>query len=117
MTIAIALLSAITGRAIYRDVAMTGEITLRGRILPVGGIREKILAAHRAGIKKVIIPEKNLKDLVDVPKKVLDKVTILTANNLAQVIDFALSPEEQVKKKPSFTQKRKRKASETDDKA
>ncbi len=117
VTIAIALLSAITGRAIYRDVAMTGEITLRGRILPVGGIREKILAAHRAGIKKVIIPEKNLKDLVDVPKKVLDKVTILTANNLAQVIDFALSPEEQVKKKPSFTQKRKRKASETDDKA
>jgi len=112
VTLAAALLSAVTGRAIYRDVAMTGEITLRGRILPVGGIREKILAAQRAGIKKVIIPEKNLKDLIDVPRKVMEKLTILHANNLNQVIEMALSPSEQVSKKPNVSPRRKRKGPE-----
>ncbi len=69
ITIATALASAFTERKVYREVGMTGEITLRGRVLPIGGVREKILAAHRAGLKTVILPEKNKKDLVDVPKK------------------------------------------------
>jgi ATP-dependent Lon protease len=60
--------SAFSGREVHKDVGMTGEITLRGKVLPVGGIREKVLAAHRAGLKTVIIPARNLKDLIDVPK-------------------------------------------------
>ncbi len=71
---------------------MTGEITLRGRVLPVGGIREKILAAHRAGIKTVMIPERNLKDLVDVPKKVKDDLKIIPVEHMDQVLEVALYP-------------------------
>ncbi|HEU5287927.1 MAG TPA: endopeptidase La, partial [Candidatus Limnocylindria bacterium] len=70
VTMATAITSALTGRRVRRDVAMTGEITLRGRVLPIGGVKEKLLAAHRAGIKTFILPEKNRKDLVDVPKEV-----------------------------------------------
>jgi len=78
---------------------MTGEITLRGRILPVGGIREKILAAHRAGIKTVLIPEKNLKDLVDVPKKVKEDLDIQAVSHMDQVLELALYPPKETKKK------------------
>src|SRR5262249_2397115 len=67
VTMFVALVSLLTGKNVRPDVAMTGEITLRGNVLPVGGIKEKLLAAHRAGIKRVIIPERNVKDLVDVP--------------------------------------------------
>src|SRR5205085_2131975 len=70
ITIATALASALTGRAVKKDIAMTGEITLRGRVLPVGGIKEKILAAHRAGIRTVVLPDENRKDLEDVPDNV-----------------------------------------------
>src|SRR5450759_4884909 len=66
ITIASALISAFTERETYKEVAMTGEITLRGRVLPVGGVREKVLAAHRAGLKTIIMPERNVKDLVAV---------------------------------------------------
>jgi ATP-dependent Lon protease len=72
---------------------MTGEITLRGRVLPVGGVREKVLAAYRAGIKTVIIPEKNVKDLVDVPKKALHDLKIIPVNHMDQVIEIAISPQ------------------------
>ena len=68
LRMATAIVSALTGRPVFKQVGMTGEITLRGRILPIGGVREKVLAAHRAGLKTVILPEKNMKDLVDVPK-------------------------------------------------
>lgn len=92
ITIATALISAFTERPIYRFVGMTGEITLRGRVLPVGGLREKILAAHRAGLKTVILPEKNLKDLVEVPKKVRDDLKIIPVLHMDQVLEVALHP-------------------------
>src|SRR5205807_10517466 len=72
ITMATALVSAFTGRKVRRDVAMTGEITLRGLVLPIGGVKEKLLAAHRAGIKTFLMPKKNKKDLVDVPQEVID---------------------------------------------
>jgi len=93
ITLCTALISAFTGRPVYKDVAMTGEITLRGRVLPVGGVREKVMAAHRVGMKIVMIPERNEKDLVDVPKKVRDDLKIILVNHMDQVLEVALSPE------------------------
>jgi ATP-dependent Lon protease len=92
ITIAAALTSAVARRKTRRDFGMTGEITLRGRILPVGGIREKILAAHRTGLKNVLIPEKNMKDLVDIPKKVQDDLKIIPVDHMDQVLELALFP-------------------------
>ncbi len=92
ITIATALISAFTERKIYKEIGMTGEITLRGRVLPVGGLREKILAAHRAGLKTVLIPERNMKDLVDVPRKVLDVLKIVPINHMDEVLQHALYP-------------------------
>jgi ATP-dependent Lon protease len=71
---------------------MTGEITLRGRVLPVGGVREKVLAAHRAGLKTVILPTLNLKDLIDVPKRARAELKIMPVDHMRQVIDLALLP-------------------------
>lgn len=93
ITLATAILSALTGRPIYREVGMTGEITLRGRVLPIGGVREKILAAHRAGLKVVIIPQKNVKDLVDVPKRARTDLKIIPVEYMDQVLEVALYPE------------------------
>ena len=92
VTMATAITSALTGRRVHRDVAMTGEITLRGRVLPIGGVKEKLLAAHRAGIKTFILPEKNRKDLVDVPQEVLDTVDIHTVSTIDEVLKLALLP-------------------------
>jgi ATP-dependent Lon protease len=92
VTMATAIVSALSGRKVRRDVAMTGEITLRGRVLPIGGVKEKLLAAHRAGIKTFILPEKNKKDLVDIPKEVLDTVEIKTASQIDDVLKVALQP-------------------------
>ncbi|MCL4529142.1 MAG: endopeptidase La [Chloroflexi bacterium] len=93
ITIATAMISAMTGRPVYRHVGMTGEITLRGRILPIGGVREKVLAAHRTGLKVVLLPEKNLKDLHDVPKTARSELKIIPVTHMDQVIDVALAPE------------------------
>ncbi len=71
---------------------MTGEITLRGRVLPVGGVREKVLAAHRAGLKTVILPKRNLKDLVDVPKRARNELNIVPIEHMDQVLELALAP-------------------------
>jgi ATP-dependent Lon protease len=90
VTMATTIVSALTGRPVRRDVAMTGEITLRGRVLPIGGVKEKLLAAHRAGIKTFVLPEKNKKDLVDVPKEILDTVEVKTVSTIDEVLEVAL---------------------------
>lgn len=89
-TMVTALVSALSGRPVDRDVAMTGEITLRGRVLPVGGIKEKSLAALRADVRKVIIPEKNRKDLVEIPPNVKRKLAFLPASHVDDILKVAL---------------------------
>ena len=84
------LVSALTKRPVYRDVAMTGEITLRGRVLTIGGIKEKILAAHRGGIKKVIVPKENEKDLKDIPSMVIKQIEIVLVEHIDEVLNHAL---------------------------
>jgi ATP-dependent Lon protease len=86
----VALVSALTGIPVRSDVAMTGEITLRGRVLPIGGLKEKLLAALRGGIKTVLIPEDNRKDLVDIPKNVTQGIEIVPVKWIDQVLDVAL---------------------------
>tara|TARA_B100001057_G_scaffold455884_1_gene502781 strand:- start:4072 stop:6456 length:2385 start_codon:yes stop_codon:yes gene_type:complete len=85
------IISAITETPVNKDVAMTGEITLRGLVLPIGGLKEKLLAAHRAGIKKVLIPMENKKDLVEVPKTVLESMEIISVKNVDEVLKIALT--------------------------
>ena len=93
ITIATAMISALTGRPVYRYIGMTGEITLRGRILPIGGVREKVLAAYRAGLKVVLLPEKNIKDLHDIPKAVRSELKIIPVLHMDQVLQVAIAPE------------------------
>jgi ATP-dependent Lon protease len=90
ITIATAVISALTERPILREVAMTGEITLRGRVLPVGGIKEKLLAAHRMGIQMVLLPFDNKKDLEEIPDKIKKKMEFVLVKNLDQVLEHAL---------------------------
>ena len=85
------IISAITEIPVNKNVAMTGEITLRGLVLPIGGLKEKLLAAHRAGIKKVLIPIENKKDLVEVPKTILDSIDVITVKNIEEVLKVALT--------------------------
>jgi ATP-dependent Lon protease len=90
ITMATALISALTRRRVSRDVAMTGEITLRGRVLPIGGLKEKSLAAVRAGIKTIVIPDRNEKDLAEIPKPLRRKLRWVAANNMSEVLKIAL---------------------------
>ena len=92
VALATALVSALSGRRAIGTVAMTGEISLRGRLLPVGGIKSKVLAAARAGIQTVVLPRRNEKDLVDVPKEVLEKLEIRLADTIEEVLAIALEP-------------------------
>lgn len=94
ITMACALVSALTQRKVRCDVAMTGEITLRGRVLPVGGIKEKVLAAHRAGIKTVVLPKDNQKDLEDIPANVKNKLKFILVENMDEVLAQALLAKE-----------------------
>ena len=87
------IVSTITGIPVDRNLAMTGEVTLRGNVLPIGGLKEKLLAAHRAGITKAIIPEDNKKDLVELPKVILDDIKISTVKNVDEVLKIALTKE------------------------
>ncbi len=93
ITIATALISALTGRRVARDVVMTGEITLRGRVLQIGGLKEKALAAHRAGLKTFIVPAKNKKDLVDVPSHVRRQLRFVFVSRMDEVLPVALRDE------------------------
>jgi ATP-dependent Lon protease len=86
-----AMISTLTGIAVRRDVAMTGEVTLRGRVLPIGGLKEKLLAALRGGIKTVIIPAENEKDLAEIPKNILDGLTIVPVSHVDEVLVLALT--------------------------
>jgi ATP-dependent Lon protease len=76
---------------VRRDVAMTGEITLRGKVLPIGGVKEKILAAHRAGVKNIVMPRDNEKDLADIPKNVLDTLDVHMVSTMDEVLRIALA--------------------------
>ena len=91
VTMFVALASLLTGKCVRSDVAMTGEITLRGLVLPVGGIKEKLLAAHRAGIKRVIIPERNVKDLIDVPDQAKREMEIVSVKRMDELLTLALT--------------------------
>src|SRR5690606_28953532 len=94
ITMAVATISALTNKPVSKDVAMTGEITLRGRVLPVGGIKEKVLAANRIGIKKVILPFDNKKDLDDVPTKIRRKIDFVLVKDMDEVLEHALLKED-----------------------
>jgi ATP-dependent Lon protease len=91
ITLATAILSALTGKSVRKDVAMTGEITLRGRVLPIGGLKEKALAAYRNGIFDIIIPEDNEKDEVDIPTEIREGIRFHKVNDMTQVLKQALT--------------------------
>ena len=93
ITLATAIASALTRRPVRKEVAMTGEITLRGRVLPVGGVKEKVLAAHRAGIRTVILPARNDKDLEELPDNVRNDIKFLLVDHMDEVLSLALLPE------------------------
>ncbi|MCY7376211.1 MAG: hypothetical protein LH472_09610, partial [Pyrinomonadaceae bacterium] len=90
ITIATAMVSALTKTAARHDVAMTGEITLRGKVLPIGGIKEKMLAAHRFGLRTLILSKENEKDLTDIPEEVREDLTIQLVDTIDEVLKFAL---------------------------
>ena len=87
------IVSSITKNPVYREIAMTGEVTITGQVLPIGGLKEKLLAAHRAGIKHVIIPKDNEKDLVDIPQKVKEDIKITPVETVDEVLKVALKNE------------------------
>lgn len=91
ITMTTAMISALTKTPVYKDVAMTGEVTLRGRVLPIGGLKEKVLAANRAGIKKIIIPIENEKDIEEIPQNVRRKIEFVLAGNMDEVLEHALA--------------------------
>jgi len=94
ITMCTALVSALSKIPVRRDVAMTGEITLRGKVLPIGGVKEKLLAAHRIGVTTIVLPRENEKDLADVPKNVLDALQVVLVSHIDEVLKIALAPPE-----------------------
>src|SRR5205814_7217707 len=90
ITMVTALASLLSGRAVRNEVGMTGEVTLQGKVLPIGGVKQKLLAAHRAGLKEVILPRRNEPDLDDVPAEVLKEIEIHLASDVGEVIQLAL---------------------------
>ena len=93
ITMATAIFSAVTGKPVRCDLAMTGEITLRGNVLPIGGLKEKILAARMAGIKEVLVPSENKKDVEEIPEEIRDGITITYVKTMKDVIKKALVTE------------------------
>jgi ATP-dependent Lon protease len=90
VTMATAMVSVASGRRVRRDLAMTGEVTLRGKVLPIGGVKDKLLAAHRSGLKTFILPAKNIRDLYEVDKEILDAIEVVPVENVGEVLDRAL---------------------------
>ena len=90
VTITTAIVSALTKKAVKKDLAMTGEVTLRGNVLPIGGLKEKSLAAHRSGIKTIVIPKGNIKDLDDIPDEVKNDIKYIPVEKVDQVIQEAI---------------------------
>ncbi len=109
IAIATAMISALSGRPVRRDVGMTGEITLRGRVLPIGGVKEKILAAHRAGLKTVLLPKKNEKDLIEVPRKLRKGLRVVFVSHMDEVLKEALL-DQHISTAPKKRVSRRRKA-------
>jgi ATP-dependent Lon protease len=101
VTMFTALVSMLSGVRVRHDVAMTGEITLRGRVLPIGGLKEKVLAAHRAGIKRVLIPERNKADLDEVPAEIKNDLEFIQISRMDQLLDAALEEKLQPKSEPA----------------
>ena len=109
ITMATAMVSALTGRPARHNVAMTGEITLRGKVLPIGGVKEKLLAAHRFGLKTIIMSKDNEKDLADIPEEVREDLTIHTVDSIDEVLRFAIEnskPDEIIEMPPIFADNR-----------
>ena len=102
IAMATAILSGLIQKEVKRDLAMTGEITLRGRVLPIGGLKEKILAAHRGGVNTVLIPQENEKDLADIPKEVLKDIDVISVSHMDDVIPHAIVSDESVLKDVSL---------------
>ena len=92
VTMTTALVSLLTGRPVRPEVGMTGEVTLQGRVLPIGGVKQKVLAAERAGLTTVVLPKRNGPDLDDVPEEVRDRMTFHLADHVSEVLDWALQP-------------------------
>ena len=90
VTMTTAMVSAAASRQVRRDLAMTGEVTLRGRVLPIGGVKDKLLAAHRAGLKTFILPAKNMRDLHEVDQEILDAIKVIPVESMNEVLDAAL---------------------------
>lgn len=109
VTIATSLISVCTNRKVKHDVAMTGEITLRGNVLPVGGIKEKVLAAQRAGVKKMIMPAASKKDLIDIPKKIKNDMEFIFVEKIGEVFDHAMTNAAKKKVQASKPSPKKRK--------
>ena len=114
ITIATAMISALSHSPIQRKVAMTGEITLRGNVLPIGGLREKVLAAYRAGFRMLIVPRENEKDLVDVPRKVLRSIQFIYVETMDKVLKVALVPVQEGHPSADPASRRKRSVRKSD---
>jgi ATP-dependent Lon protease len=95
VTMTTALTSLLTGRKVRSDLAMTGEVTLQGRVLPIGGVKQKVLAAHRAGLTTVLLPKDNGQDLEDIPEEVRDAMTIELVGDVDRLLELALEPASQ----------------------
>ena len=104
ITMTTALASLLSGRLVRSNVAMTGEVSLTGRVLPIGGLKQKLLAAHRAGITTVLIPQRNAPDLDDVPDKVREALEIHLVTDVREVLDLALSSDTASASEPELTQ-------------
>jgi ATP-dependent Lon protease len=96
VTMVTALASLASGRAVRADVGMTGEVTLNGRVLPIGGVKQKLLAAQRAGLKTVFLPQRNEPDLDDVPAEVLAALEVRVVSDVAEIVDAALEPAQRI---------------------